>query len=95
MENYKYNSEGILIDKTTGKQVSLQIIESNEKLKKLIEKHTLELIEKRLIKNLNMKKVFIPISKNDEENKTFIFITKDFLENDKLLILIPTKGRAR
>jgi hypothetical protein len=85
--NYKYSKEGVLIDKNTETRVEVQTLSIEEK--ESIKKYTIEHVEKKLTKNLKLKKIPIPLKK---EPQTYIMMTSDFLTNEgNLLVIIPSK----
>lgn len=93
----KYNSRGVLTVKSTGKRKETSEIMKNKTLFAQVNQCVQRHIQLKLTKVLNMKEILLPVSKEiPDSKKCNIFVTKDLFKNtEKLIAIIPSKGRIR
>ncbi|GAB6028345.1 hypothetical protein CHUAL_002516 [Chamberlinius hualienensis] len=96
---YHFNEEGRLCDIKTGQPFDFKVSEDHtynqkryEAIGEIITNHIYELLETRC----GLKKLYVPIDRQNTEPQTFIFHSEDAYTNpDKLLLLIHGSGVVR
>lgn len=96
---YEFNHDGRLCDIKTGQPFDFRVSEDQsfnqkryEAIGEIITNHIYELLETRC----GLKKLYVPIDRQNTEPQTFIFHSEDAFTNpDKLLLLIHGSGVVR